>query len=72
MSIKDSYTTEIYNGLTIQIARMGLDPDYEYKGTVVGKPFGPNAVQRSQSIDDPELEAGQLAVLRSHQWAGFL
>ena len=57
MSIKDSYTTEIYNGLTIQIARMGLDPDYEYKGTVVGKPFGPNAVQRSQSIDDPELEA---------------
>ena len=57
MGIKDSYTTEVYNGLTIQIARMGLDPDYEYKGTVVGKPFGPNAVQRSQSIDDPELEA---------------
>ncbi|WP_370777236.1 phosphodiester glycosidase family protein [Holdemania massiliensis] len=57
MGIKDSYTTEVYNGLTIQVARMGLDPDYEYKGTVVGKPFGPNAVQRSQSIDDPELEA---------------
>ena len=57
MGIKDSYKTEIYSGLTIQVARMGLDPDYEYKGTVVGKPFGPNAVQRSQSIDDPELEA---------------
>ena len=34
-----------------------MDPDYEYKGTVVGKPFSPTAVQRSQSIDDPELEA---------------
>lgn len=57
MGIKDSYKTEIYSGLTIQVARMGMDPDYEYKGTVVGKPFGSNAVQRSQSIDDPELEA---------------